>query len=138
MKKIILVLLVAVILATSCFAQEVESDGLFSIEGTLWEFTIVISPPNLPRMGEIGFYKGKVYIGDIPLEGVPFSFYVDLGIASFFMGIDMDVSTMFFGIMQPIGMGMITTTSFIPLPIVTIATLDKINDNWSPSEEPEG
>jgi hypothetical protein len=36
MKKTILVVLLAVMIATPCFAQEIETDGLFSLEGTEW------------------------------------------------------------------------------------------------------
>ena len=36
MKKTILAVLMVVLVATPCFAQEVEPDGLFSIEGTEW------------------------------------------------------------------------------------------------------
>ena len=36
MKKTILLVLMVALLATPCFAQEVETDGLFSIEGTTW------------------------------------------------------------------------------------------------------
>ena len=37
MKKITLVVLLLVMIATPCLAQGVETDGLFSIEGTKWE-----------------------------------------------------------------------------------------------------
>ena len=37
MKRKILVVLMAVMVATPCLAQEVEPDGLFSIEGTAWQ-----------------------------------------------------------------------------------------------------
>jgi len=36
MKKTILVVLMVILVATPCFAQEVETDGFFSIEGTTW------------------------------------------------------------------------------------------------------
>ena len=36
MKKTILLVILAVIVATPCLAQEIEPDGLFSIEGTEW------------------------------------------------------------------------------------------------------
>ena len=36
MKKTILAVLMVLVIATPCFAEEVEPDGLFSIEGTRW------------------------------------------------------------------------------------------------------
>ena len=36
MKKTILVVLMAVMLTTPCLAQEIETDGIFSLEGTRW------------------------------------------------------------------------------------------------------
>ena len=37
MRKLILASLIAIMVATPCLAQEIETDGLFSIEGTMWK-----------------------------------------------------------------------------------------------------
>lgn len=54
MRKLILVLLMVIIVSTPCLAQ-VEPDGLFSIEETLWA----------NHLGNImGFYGGEIYRGN--------------------------------------------------------------------------
>ena len=37
MKKTILAILTAVMVATPCFANEIEPEGIFSLHGTLWQ-----------------------------------------------------------------------------------------------------
>ena len=37
MKKTILAVLMVVLVATPCFAQEVESDEILTLEGTFWQ-----------------------------------------------------------------------------------------------------
>ena len=72
MKKTILVVLMLVMVATPCFTQEVEPDGLFSIEGTAWnvfmlkiEIGILNGKPYFPPpeyySDNMGFYQGTVY-----------------------------------------------------------------------------
>ena len=53
MKKIILVVLMIVMITTPCLAQEIEPNGIFSIEGTEWRI----------RSGDIrlGFHQGEIY-----------------------------------------------------------------------------
>jgi hypothetical protein len=77
MKKLILAVLMAVMLATPCFAQEVEPEGIFSLHGTLWQtlptgVQLLPFPPSLvPIDWEFGFYGGEVYPGG-------YSFYIDM------------------------------------------------------------
>ena len=133
MKKTILVVLMVLMVSTPCLAQEVEPDGIFSIGGTLWEATYIFPPEYWGgHMSEIGFYKGEVY----GLGGL-FSFYVNLGIASFFM-VGMHEwygRGIYFGLMQPIGIGVMTFTGISNYPsaiVFTIASLVKAEDNWTP------
>jgi hypothetical protein len=98
----------------------------------------------------IGFYGGKVYL-DLELHDN--SFYLDMLVFSIFGGNNNlpnsvnSISThqsetggtiLYFGILQPIGIGTLFGTSFsggaIPLPLIRIALLIKTNDNWTPSE----
>ena len=76
MKRTILVVLAIVMVATPCLAQEIETDGLFSLHGTLWEalpvgiqlvpfpwFQILPIPEIWNTDGlQFGFYGGEVYI----------------------------------------------------------------------------
>ena len=63
MKKTILVVIMAILIATSCFAQEVEPDGIFSLHGTVWqaEQVLWLLPPQgiVPSDYEVGFYGGE-------------------------------------------------------------------------------
>ena len=63
MKKTIIAILMVVMVATPCFAQEVETDGLFSIDGTLWEADIERYPEVIEKVEflQFGFFQGKVY-----------------------------------------------------------------------------
>ena len=48
MNKAVLTVLMLVVIVTPCFSQELEPDGLFSIEGTEWMcigLAFLISPP---------------------------------------------------------------------------------------------
>ena len=69
MRKIILSLLMVALVATPCFAEEIETDGLFSIEGTLWRVQvsgihITPYPPYVEAFGIVallGFSDGKMF-----------------------------------------------------------------------------
>jgi hypothetical protein len=69
-KNITLAVLLVVMVATPCFTQELETDGLFSIEGTLWRGCYMYLSTSEPfiniecflREGGMGFYEGKVYV----------------------------------------------------------------------------
>ena len=69
MKKTIVAVLMVVMLATTCFAQQVEPDGIFTLEGTLWL-----------RLGReetnsyMGFHGEEIYrIGTYSSEQFPVS-----------------------------------------------------------------
>ena len=76
MKKSILVVLMLVMIATPCIA-EVEPDGIFSIEGTLWRYNLngvhlTPYPPYIEAFGIaalLGFSDGKMFGCVIPEEG---------------------------------------------------------------------
>jgi hypothetical protein len=140
MKKTILVALMVLLVSTPCLA-EVEPDGIFSIGGTQWEATYIFPPEYWGgHMSEIGFYKGEVY----GLGGL-FSFYVNLGIASFFMvgGVEIHYPlgafyAIYFGFMQPIGIGVMTHTRIGRVPpyiFFYLSSLVKTNDDWTPDVE---
>ena len=135
MKKIILVVLMAVMLATPCFAQEVEPEGLFSLEGTLWEVCGIIFasiPPFFigPRCGQwagtqqYGFYQGKIYSCTYMCTALTskISSYTDLLVVSFVYDIGLPLGGkwienpwyIFSAIMQPIGLGVYSVFGFKP------------------------
>jgi hypothetical protein len=147
MRKTILGIVIVLLVTTPCLAKEIEPDGFFSIEGTLWySYGIIFSffpPVVIVGSDEIGFYKGKVYYyvsyGDkyIPIV---LSSYIDLlvvSIACSFGGGQISLA-----IMQPIGISVRITggiINFSPLiiPFFTIEILYKVEDNWTqPEDEP--
>jgi len=93
----------------------------------------------------MGFYKEKVYLlGPVGMSEMPISFYVNLGVVSFFMvGVEgMYGFVIYSGLMQPIGIGVMTATGILtgsaiypPLRYFAIATLHKAGDNWVPPRE---
>jgi hypothetical protein len=151
MKKTILAVLMAVMVATPCFAQEIETDGLFSLSGTNWTalpISMMIFPiPLLPWPIDIGaswgFYGGEVY--PISFRAATNSFYVDMLVASIFMYVREAAGIVVgpyieigFGIMQPIGIGLMTTyykEERNPVPIIVTVLLIKTDDNWTPPED---
>ena len=58
MKKTILGILMVVMVATPCFAQEVEPDGLFSLDGTLWRYSGLEMEIIIPVDLSASKYKG--------------------------------------------------------------------------------
>lgn len=152
MKRTILAVLMVTLIATPCFAQEVEPEGLFSIDGTEWRalpiglllFPIPLLP--LPVLGEVtwGFYGGEVY--PQPSDPATKSFYIDMLVASIFRYEEMTsipgnvpFTETGFGIMQPIGIGMmINYTKLNPsdsqsLPLqISMGLLIKTDNNWTP------
>ena len=145
MKRTILVILMLVMFATPCLAQEVETDGMFSIERTEWvslTVGIMILPFPFPvNMEErVGFYDGEVYPFRI---SVTKSYYVDMGLASIYMYNGQSCSRtgcserMSFGIMQPNGVGvttMVAVTSDRPIFSLAIAVINKADDDWTPPD----
>ena len=142
MKKTILILLIAVMLATPCFAQEVEPEGIFSLHGTVWQSLpmgvhILPFPPSLESIDwEFGFYGGKAY-NSVRTPG----FYIDMLVCSIFYLEDYHVGggyfPLYFGILQPIGMGMVVQYIGAPIPNnkdLTVGWVIKVSDNWTPPE----
>ena len=149
MKKIVLVVLM-VMVTTPCFAQEIEADGLFSIDGTKWETLIgwqifplpwIFLYPDMYDL-EFGFYGGEVYPD---LQAVEISFYTDMLVSSVFYTNTAPIipqagggggRSLFFGIMQPIGIGMVVEVfeSYYPFPFISIALLIKTDDSWVPPD----
>jgi hypothetical protein len=148
MKKIILVALIAVMLTTPCFAQEVEPEGIFSVDGTLWgQCEIVFNTTWGPFFSmncdkELGFYQGKVY-GCKYYEDyfcAVIASYVDLGVVS--IAWDIYPWNYYLAIMQStIGFGAFTwgyreCGSHGGVPVCafgySIGIICKINDNWIP------
>ena len=144
MKKTILVLLMAVMIATPCLAQEVEPEGLFSVDGTLWGqceiiFTTTFEPffsMNCDK--ELGFYQGKAYSCEDYFCAAIAS-YADMGVVS--IAWDIYPWNYYLAIMQPtIGFGAFTeigrgcgcyhfmcSCQFD----YEIGIMFKINDNWT-------
>ena len=131
-RKSILVSLIAVMIATPCLAQEVEPDGLFSIEGTEWRG---VGFPLGIQMA-LRFYEGNIYLN----LGVPWSpsviltldgTYLDLLVVSFFEGTSSSGRTTVFGMMQPTGIGVVVLIrrSETSLPKIDIRMLIKVDDD---------
>ena len=155
MKKTAFGVLMIVMAATACLAEEIKPDRLFSIEGTQWKmlpimmmivpFPLVITLPPLPsvypepdlELPSFGFYGDKVYLDDNVRES---SLYVNMLVASIFTydnepdhqsGAYRYLSA--FGVLQPTGIGLI---SFGVRGLGgAIALLVKVNDNWIPLED---
>ena len=148
MRKISLVALMVAMIATPCLAQEVEPEGIFSIEETVWQalpISLQIFP--LPWIEpndnlEFGFYGGEVYPD---LQSVDKSFYMDMLVFSIFAaGYSMSnnlgpvTTSAYFGILQPIGIGTVIVSTYqccpLPIPTISIALLIKTGDTWTPAE----
>lgn len=140
MKKTISAVLIVALVVTPCLALEVESDKIFSLHGTAWENTAIISivfpdPPfNVNESFDLGFYGGKVYVRSFRGWSAPnpFSCYIDLLVASFYVtwyGLSMSS-----GILLPNGKGISIGIAFIPFIAFAIHEASIINDNWTPPE----
>ena len=161
MKRTILVVLIAVMFATPCLAQEIEPEGMFSIEGTRWDnncqigFGIVcgVSPfICLPQVGwrcdydDWAFYEGDVYrcTDDHCYIDSNFS-YIDTPLVS----ICSHIETSFFeghyefAILQPSGFGVYTNflwayggkKGISALLSISIGTMFKVDNDWSPYDQ---
>ena len=154
MKKTVLAILMLALVATPCLAQEIEPDGLFSIEGTNWQalpisMRIFPFPWLLPTEFSIAFSGAKVYSSlyyhpgsSGELEHISNSFFVDLGIVSI---VRYQISRrphltipgyteIGFGILQPIGIGMMIIydkTDRFFFPSIVMVLLIKTYDNWT-------
>jgi len=149
MKRTILLVLMAALIATPCLAQEVEIDGMFSIEETKWRVCWILITSVFPPfifMGcemEFGFYQGTAYRITKEGECSLYNFsYIDSPVVSTAYTIDFtDGLFIELAIMQPIGFGVYTllaygTSSYSPSRVfgVAIGTMFKIDDNWTPEK----
>jgi hypothetical protein len=159
MKKTILVILIAVMIATPCLA-DVETEGPFSVDRTYWEmcameYTNATQPPSY-RIDEswVGFYQGKIYTyflinllnGDVFFQTSDRSYFdlllMSIAVFSNNEGVYNDNS--FLAIIQPatgfgvfkllnvrcgVGMG-----GFSCNRTYQIGIMHKISDNWTPPE----
>ena len=145
MKKTFFVVLMAVMVATPCLA-EVETEGLFSIDGTIWYMCGVFFywPSALPVRWECGmsglaFYQGKIYdcsethCAARPNPSIESGIcsYVDLGVMSFVFDLEYHYDVVL-AILQPIGLGVFTDTSLEAPFRDGIGIMYKTNDNWKP------
>jgi len=139
-----------VMLVTPCLAQEVETEGIFSVEGTLWRFCGIgfITFQPFVKIGcddVIGFDQDTVYICsktygcnptgfthiDSPLVSIVFDTYFEVGRVGFSLFI-----------LQPIGFGVFMSSSFrwgdltpgLPIFAAQTGILFKVDDNWTPPE----
>jgi hypothetical protein len=152
MRKTILALLRAVLVATPCFAQEVETDGLFSLNGTRWwcyrpVITFSHTPPNPPSIGikvdnwEIGFYKGEVYFCDEEYGcGSPHPSYLSISTPVLGICFDLRIWGTDLYIMQPTaGIGLTTLMAGSRmrnsrLGYFGIGIMIKVANNWKPPD----
>lgn len=129
MKKTVLSVLMLVMVAPPCFTQEIGAGEIFDIEGTIWE-VLPIGLRIFPTPGiwipgdlEFGFYDGKVYRQHTLIEN---SSYEDKQGFIVFSTTNSPISTqgivdvtepLYFGILQPTGMGIVVEghISLIPL-----------------------
>ena len=140
MKKTILAIVMAVMIATPCFAQDVEPDGIFSVDGTLWTLCSVvfsyILPPYADRFClDYGFYQGKVYA--CRNAGLGYNciqtneIYFNTPVISILYGVHLMPPMISLGIMQVNSFGVYTALSPIAF---AFGILSKTDDNWTPPE----
>ena len=145
MKKIISGLVVLAMVATPCLA-EVKPDGLFSLNGTVWNTCYLGLGSGFPFVGAscegrgMAFYEGDVYLCDDAFDPTYCDFtqewysYIDLGVVSIVFG----VYPFFYdlAILQPIGLGYYTSGGFSCwIGLCGVYYLNGIMykvDNWNP------
>ena len=157
MKKIILAVLMVVMVATPCFAQEVETEGIFSIEGTLWSGCetgctkeVGDGPPecDFSCEGTTGFYQGKMYsCNETRCLSYSTKTYFDSPLISIVnFRTRYDVVGMRSYILQPSGFGVYTELGcyerfpYLPFPTTRycyfgIGIYFKVDNNWSPYDQ---
>lgn len=148
MKKQILSMLIVLILAVPCLA-EVEPDGMFSTDGTLWKGCGYGLFDGGIVCEEIGFYQGEVYTcGDFMGHGYECYassdlIYIDSPLGSivyynydWYVGDVEGWRDIGLYIMQPIGFGIYSHLRGKPPVLIPIVggILFKIDDNWTPPE----
>ena len=131
MKKTILVMLMAVMIATPCLAQEIEPEGIFSVHGTIWQQYLQITILPIPSIHSTDFkrhfYGGRVYDHD---EVYTRGFYVDLLAVSFSFYFSPWGNEI--GIMLPAigrGISMEFALAHFLIPFLQITLYNKIDDN---------
>jgi hypothetical protein len=135
-----------VMIATPCLAQEIETDGIFSIEGTLWrmdEIQFATIPPFVQRSttDSIGFHQEVVYFCDEYRGCRPSDTFtvIESPLGTIGMIVSLSAWSVFiethiylrngFGVV--IGFGSMMHAG-IPVLISHIGTVFKIEDNWTP------
>ena len=154
MKRTILVVIIVALVVTPCFAQEIEPERIFSIEGTLWRgwfIGLLTFPPfvRIPGSGSIGFHQETVYFCSETTECTPSSGYnnfIDSPLGSIVFDTYFEVGNLGFEliILQPFGFGVLMSSgcskaedSFVTCTSL-MGILFKVEDNWTPPEpEPE-
>ena len=148
MKKTIIVALMVLLVSTPCFAQEVEPEGIFSIEGTYWESlpTATWTIPKLPYpfYCSVGFAGGEVFLSpSVLVSGTTRTNYINmLAFSIFIIEVEPAAPTskfgqaVGFGILQPaFGLGFMTWIGWYHEPTITLMLLSKTDDNWTPPSE---
>jgi len=148
MKKLILAVLIVLMVTTPCLAQEIETDGLFSLERTLWRYfrpDVFVTTRPLPlsidilvSSGEIGFYQGSVYwcsengcrsggsYIDTPVLGIYYDIFA-VGLVLYVMQ-----PTAGIGLTTIVGYGgSFRGTQFV----VGLGIMFKTDNNWTPPSE---
>jgi len=149
MKRLILAVLMAVMVATPCFAQE-DGESLFFLEGTLWwclyvgfESGYLPSPPPSPIWGTgyLGFHQGMLYkCVRPPLEELDCTgpYGTSNMICSPLGCFEFDINTGDYGIgfesFLPIGIGVQAYTGCDECCMSYISIFILINANWTPPD----
>jgi hypothetical protein len=143
MKKTILVILMAIMTATPCLAQEIEPEGIFSIEGTAWEVHGIYNTHLILFLylrHQINFHNGKAYLCTdttvvCPFNPSPHVTIIDTPVLSIALVVSPDASVGIY-LMQPIGLGVFAYSTPDPITVgYGIGIMFKIEDNWEPSSE---
>ena len=146
----IIVVLILALISTPCFAQEVETNGMFSIEGTRWQM-LPIGLQIFPILWiwetseyYFCFYGGEIYRGHELTDLIVFreTSYMDMLVFSIFSipyQVTHRTSISYFGILQQNGIGMVVKSDTGPGPyyfnFISIALLNKTENNWTPPED---
>ena len=156
MKQAILAVLMLMLITTPCLAQEVEPDGMFSIEGTRWRVCQIFFQTKRPIISlqcerDLAFYNDSVYsctcpatcriypflqyIIDTPIVGVTWEVHAGCGVwGSPFCMVGYQVA-----VMQPFGLGIhsIAELGFAGESLFAaygIGIMFKVEDDWTPPE----
>jgi hypothetical protein len=147
MKRLILAVCITVTLSVPCLAQEVETEGTFSLEGTLWrmhEISIVTFPPFLDYSIEsIGFHQGVAYVCDEYYGCHPRNNFtviesplgaIGMAVNPFLLSVLMETH-----IYLPNGSGFMSAFAggircVVPFLMFKIGYMFKVEDNWIPEE----